>query len=76
VQNYAATLKDALLFRESSGDYSKVNDIGYAGGFQFGAQALETIGYLKKGSSGAGNSALDDPSNWTGKGGVSSKEEF
>ena len=76
MQDYAATLKDALLFRESSGDYSKVNTIGYAGGYQFGAAALETLGYLKKGSSGAGNKALDDPSNWTGKGGVYSKEEW
>jgi len=76
VQNYSASLKDALLFRESSNDYSKVNDLGYSGGYQFGAQALETIGYLKKGTSGAGNKALDDPANWTGKGGVTSKAEF
>ena len=74
--NYAASLKDALLFRESSNDYSKVNELGYSGGFQFGAQALETIGYLKPGASSAGNKALDDPANWTGKGGVNSKAEF
>ena len=71
-----AALQSALLQRESSGDYNAVNSLGYTGGYQFGAQALETLGYLKRGSSKAGNSALDDPENWTGKSQVSSKAEF
>jgi hypothetical protein len=34
-----------------------------------GAQALETVGYLKPGTSKLGNAALYDPNNWVGKGG-------
>jgi len=50
------SLRAAMLQRESSGDYTKPNVFGYQGGYQFGAQALETIGYLKEGASKRGNS--------------------
>jgi hypothetical protein len=46
-----------------------VNRLGYAGGYQMGAEALETVGYLKPGTSKLGNAALYDPNNWTGAGG-------
>lgn len=49
---------------ESGNDYGIVNTIGYAGRYQFGAQALETLGYMKPGSSKQGNKAMRDPSNW------------
>lgn len=49
---------------ESGNDYGIVNTIGYAGRYQFGAQALETLGYMKSGSSKGGNKAMRDPSNW------------
>ena len=54
---------------ESSGRYTVVNQFGYAGGYQMGAQALETVGYLKPGTSKLGNAALNDPKNWVGSGG-------
>ena len=69
-------LKSALLNRESGGNYSAINSLGYIGGYQFGAQALETLGYLKSGASRLGNSALDNISNWTGKNGISNKQAF
>jgi len=51
---------------ESGNDYGIVNTIGYAGRYQFGAQALETLGYLKPGTytKQAGNSGMKNPSNW------------
>lgn len=51
-------------YMESGNDYGIVNTIGYAGRYQFGAQALETLGYMKIGSSKQGNKAMRDPSNW------------
>lgn len=71
-----SNLQDALLQRESSGDYTAENRLGYIGGYQFGAQALETLGYLKPGASKQGNKVLNDPNAWTGKNGVVSKEAF
>lgn len=69
-------LRKAMLIRESSGDYSAINQKGYVGGYQFGAEALETLGYLKKGSSEKGNKAIKDPKNWTGKGNVKNLNQF
>jgi len=67
-----AAMQAAMLQRESSGNYRAVNSIGYAGGYQFGAAALEDLGYLKPGTSRAGNSAMNNPANWTGRNGISS----
>lgn len=67
------TFRRTLLQRESSGNYQAVNQLGYIGGYQMGAAALEDLGYLKKGASKAGNAALDNPSNWNLAGG---KEAF
>ena len=69
-------LRKAMLIRESSGNYSAINQYGFAGGYQFGAGTLETLGYLKKGSSKKGNKALKDSKNWTGKGNVKNLNEF
>jgi len=57
------------LYDESRGNYTVVNQFGYAGGYQMGAQALETVGLLKPGASKLGNAALNDPKNWVGAGG-------
>jgi len=70
------TLQQALLKRESSGNYRAVNTIGYVGGYQFGASALETLGYIKTGASKRGNRVLNDPSVWTGKNGAKSLDDF
>lgn len=67
------TLRQTILQRESSGNYQAVNQLGYIGGYQMGAAALEDLGYLKKGASAGGNSALNNPSNWNLPGG---KEAF
>ena len=65
------------LYDESRGNYTVVNQFGYAGGYQMGAQALETVGYLKPGTSKLGNAALNDPKNWVGTGGQpKSVQEF
>jgi len=69
-------LLGALGQRESGNDYTAVNSIGYVGKYQFGAAALETLGYVKPGTYNRGNSALNDPSVWTGKGGVNNVQEF
>ena len=76
-------LRRSIFQSESSGDYSTINDGGYVGGYQMGAQALESLGYLKKGtynrgkaSGKGGNSGIPDPTNWTGKSGVDSLDSF
>ena len=47
-----------------------VNRLSYAGGYQMGAQALETVGLLKPGAyAKAGNAAIYDQNNWVGTGG-------
>lgn len=60
----------ALGKRESQGKYDAVNSIGYVGKYQFGAQALEDVGLVKPGVGKMGNKALQDPDNWTIKGGL------
>jgi hypothetical protein len=63
-------LRAKILDKESSGNYQEpANQFGFIGGYQFGAAALEDVGYLKPGTSGPGNSALDNPSNWKIDGG-------
>ena len=66
------------LYLESRGNYTVVNSLGFSGGYQMGAAALETVGLLKPGSWKAavsksdpyGNSALQDPNNWVGRNGA------
>lgn len=36
--------KEAIAFKESQGKYKKINEIGYMGKYQFGAETLKTIG--------------------------------
>lgn len=69
------SLRSAMLARESSGNYKAINDIGYVGGYQFGASALEDLGYVQKGASKKGNKVLAVDV-WTGKDGVNSLADF
>ena len=72
-----SALKAQLAQHESGGidQYDKVGGAGgnYLGKYQVGAGVLETQGYVKPGTSNAG---LNDPANWTGKDGMTSKESF
>lgn len=36
--------KEAIAFKESQGQYHKVNSLGYMGKYQFGVETLQTIG--------------------------------
>jgi hypothetical protein len=66
-------LKDALGKKESSNNYAAVNQLNYLGKYQFGAAMLTDLGYVVKGSK---NKDLNNPSAWTGKDGITSKEVF
>lgn len=66
-------LRDWLKQKESSGDYSSVNRYGYCGGYQMGGGALIDLGYAKPGTK---TSTLRIPSNWTGRNGINSREDF
>jgi len=68
--------KELVAKQESGNDYRIDNKFGFLGKYQFGAQALETFGYLKKGSSKGNNNAVYDPNNWTGKDGIKNKDDF
>ena len=69
-------LRAQLLQKESSGNYSAINRLGYIGGYQFGAMALEDLGYIKKGKSNLGNKAMQDSDNWTGKNNIKDLNSF
>jgi hypothetical protein len=68
--------KELVAKQESGNNYKIDNKVGFLGKYQFGAQALETFGYLKKGSSKGNNNAVYDPNNWTGKDGMKNKDDF
>jgi hypothetical protein len=65
-----------LVAQQESENKSVDNKVGFLGKYQFGAQALETFGYLKKGTSKGNDNAVYEPSNWTGKDGMRSKDDF
>lgn len=84
-QQQIQSLMDYIGNAESSStpggaqNYSITNSSGFLGKYQIGAQALQTLGYLKSPTPPRTkwtNAELDDPAIWSGKGGVSSKEEF
>lgn len=73
----SAHAKEAQFFdnlgkAESGGNYTKVNKFGYLGKYQFGEQALVSLGYYIS----DGSKANDWKGKWSGKGGVFSKEDF
>lgn len=70
-------LKEAIAKAESqgSGGYKAINSLGYLGKYQFGSLALQDMGYVVKGTSAA-SKVLSDPSKWTGKNDVKSREDF
>ena len=41
---YFIGFKETIAFKESQGQYKKVNSLGYMGKYQFGAETLKTIG--------------------------------
>lgn len=73
VSNPKQSLKDALGARESNNNYQAVNQLGYMGKYQMGAAMLTDLGYVKRGTT---NRQLNDPSVYTGKDGINSKEDF
>jgi len=69
-QDFKSIFK-AIGQAESGGDISETNRLGYVGKYQFGAAALETIGYIKAGTwkkrGKKGNASLmANDSNWVG----------
>jgi hypothetical protein len=66
------TFFDALGLRESNGDYSTVNALGYLGKYQFGELALTDLGYY----TADGTPDNDWIGVWTGKNNVHSKSAF
>jgi hypothetical protein len=52
-------------YTESTGNYSAVNQFGYAGKYQMGSAALQDAGLLKPGTPQTAD-ALNNPNNWIG----------
>jgi hypothetical protein len=73
-QNEVNKLKAAIAQKESRGSYTIVNSIGYLGRYQFGAAALNTVGFVNR--STTSNAALNNDSSWTGRMGVTSKQKY
>ncbi len=51
-------------------NYQCYNSIGYAGKYQFGAAALQTLGYIQSGVKITTNKAIMEGPYWTGKNGI------
>jgi hypothetical protein len=62
--------------RESTNRYGLVNSIGFAGKYQFGWAALVEAGMLRSDVSPRANSAMNNPSNWTGQYGCNSLDDW
>ncbi len=72
-------LKKTIAQSETGGQsnpYTTENSIGYVGKYQFGAAFLKDMGYINKSASGTNKQIIDNPSNWTGQNGITSKEVF
>lgn len=70
-------LKQRIGERESSNNYRAVNQYNYLGKYQFGAARLVDMGYIRQDYQRRyGNSAVNYPEAWTGKDGISSKDDF
>lgn len=77
-------LMDALGQRESGSvpggtqNYAITNQLGFVGKYQFGAAALQTLGYVSwpVPAKSRKNSELSTSGNWTGKNGISSLEDW
>lgn len=69
-------LKAEIARRESggAGDLRAVNQLGFAGRYQFGALALNDLGYVH--SNVRQNAQLRTPSSWKGEQGVNSLEDW
>lgn len=72
-ESQTAAYLNALSKLESGGDYSVTNQFNYLGKYQMGNLALIDLGYVKAGTSLSG---MRNPANWTGKGGITSQEDF
>lgn len=77
-QTDVQNLMNAIGQRESSNNYAALNSIGYAGKYQFGIAALQTLGYVRKPISDEKfkNSDLALPTVWTGKNGITSLDDW
>ena len=82
-QSQIQSYMDAIGFKESSStgttqNYGTVNSFGYVGKYQIGAEALQTIGYLKTPvpARSLTNAEMSNAANWTGKNGITNLEDF
>jgi hypothetical protein len=71
-------LKNTLGRRESNNNYFAENTLGYIGKYQFGIPALYEGGYVNVRSAprGGQKELLNNPSTWTGKNGINSKQAW
>ena len=84
VQGEVQNLMDSLGFKESSSipggaqNYATVNSLDYVGKYQFGAGALQTIGYLRTPipKRTLTEAEMQNSTLWTGKNGINSLDDF
>lgn len=68
-----ADFRHALALRESSGDYTLVNTLGFLGAYQFGEGALIDLGFVNDDGKWWDN---DFSGGWTGKDGIHGRAAF
>ena len=70
-------LKTQIAYSESNFNYGSENQYSYIGKYQFGSAALTDQGYIKPDAYARyGQDAVNYPSSWTGKDGITSKDAF
>lgn len=70
-------LTTQIAFSESTYNYSSVNSLSYLGKYQIGAAVLVDQSYIKRDAYLLyGNKAVNYPTSWTGKDGITDKETF
>jgi hypothetical protein len=72
-----AAVMAQLGHNESGSNYQAENQYAYIGKYQTGAAVLVDQGYIKRDAYALyGNKAVNNASSWTGKDGITSKEEY
>lgn len=76
--NHIKALVQQIGWSESGCKYEVTNQLNYCGKYQFGAAALTDLGYIKRDAYAlyGGNKSINISTSWTGKDGITSKEQF
>lgn len=74
-QSDIRALSAQIGYSESRGSYDKIEESGFVGKYQFSANDLISLGYIKE-SADSGIAGLSNPNNWLSKDNIGSLDDF